>query len=205
LQAGARPDILVNTGATIDYTASTGEFVYLAKDRTITYADGTEDYLTGTGFKTTFTLKGYVDSTGKWTGGIAGYDMVEEVTEGTVTIKGVTYGIGTILLAGDVMAFGWDNVGTPSVPKFDFLVNNLSGVLTTQIALPDLPWPTGPPTGIIATGESGLIDWSSDFSLTEMKGDKFPTPEPGTLILMGTGLASMAGYAKLRLKRRKKA
>ncbi len=208
VNAGPRPDIIVNTGAKIEYKASEKLLTYTGEDLKITYKDGSREFLSGNDYKTSFILKIYVDNTGKFFGGVAGNDMIEWVSEGSVKIKGETYSTDTIILSGEVKAFGWANLAPDSTPKFDFLFdkNTLSGALTTQTAPPDLPWSKNYDSAMIATGEAGkTIDWTKDFTITKMKADKFPlVPEPGTLILLGSGLVGVAGYTKLRLSRRKK-
>ena len=190
------PDIVFNNTGTISYTASSNSFVLDADDWKIAYADGTVDYLTGTGYMTDFKIYLTVDNNGNLVGTGT---MVEKVVEGSVTVSGNTYSAGTILLSGTVVAFGWgegDNLG-----DFDFLISkdSLSGALVD-----DGIWPTTVPTGIVAYAEDiggWAGSWDSDFTLYKVKGDKAPVPEPATLLLLGSGLIGIAGIGRKRLKR----
>jgi len=190
------PDIVFNNTGKISYTASTHSFVLDADDWKIAYADGTVDYLTGTGYMTDFKIYLTVDNNGNLVGTGT---MVEKVVEGSVTVSGNTYSAGTILLSGTVVAFGWgegDNLG-----DFDFLISkdSLSGALVD-----DGIWPTTVPTGIVAYAEDiggWAGSWNSDFTLYKVKGDKAPVPEPATLLLLGSGLIGIAGIGRKRLKR----
>jgi len=192
---GNRPDIDFNNTGVINYDADTNLFTLTATDEKLVLPDGTVYWLSGNDYTTTLSLQIYVDETGNLTGGITGYDMVEQVTKGSVTIAGVTYKVGDVLLQADVKAFGW-GTGTGGVPAFDFLFDTISGGLVSQGL-----WPTTPLTAAWVETEVGTYSWDSDFTLGSAKGDKMTTPEPATLLLLGSGLIGIAGLGRKRFKR----
>lgn len=189
------PDILFNTVGKINFTAGStfGSFVLSAFDRTMTMSDGTEYYLTGPGFTTTMSLTIDVDSSGNLVG--TG-KMEEKVVLGEVVIGNETFGAGTVILAGDVYAFGWGEGAL--LGQFDFLLNNLSGGLITAGI-----WPSNAPTGIWSLAENlwgWNGNWNKNFLLTKVKGDKAPVPIPTTVLLLASGILGLVGLKRKFIK-----
>ena len=220
-----RPNIFFDILGYIEYDSSTGLFeIKNTFDRWITFADNTQVYLTiPNDLFTGFGLAIHVDKNGNLTGGVddhtyqwsfgsetwsyeSDYDMVEVLLKGSVTIAGHTYtakpDTPVVLLAGEVRSFGW---GEPSSPgagdaaDFDFIFENLSGALVD-----DGIWPSEPPhTGALVETSEWSGDWTNDAIITTVEGKKVPTPEPGTLMLLGSGLLGFGAYFRARFGRKK--
>jgi hypothetical protein len=197
---GNAPDIEFDNGGILNYYEGTDLFSLVAYDKTFIAPDGTTYVLIGTGLSTRLTLQCYVDVNGNLTGGVEGYDMIEEVIAGSVTIDGVTYGPGqsggTVLLQADVDQFGWRYNGGGFTPSFDFLFDTASGGLVTQGL-----WPS-PSPGTALWFETAATDysWDADFELIRAKGDKMVTPEPSSMLLLGMGLFGFVGRAARMLE-----
>ena len=205
------PDILVNTGARIDFdsggTADDGGILtFTGDDLKITYSllpiEVSETTITAD-----FTLTLSIDGTGCITSG----SMTEIATAGfTLNLAPggpFSYSSGETLLSGPVTHMQWDNAKAGKA-RFAFVVQPVSGEFVT-----DGFWPGEPGTIVEGDSESDLYgawpgpEWwnvDSDFFILKCKADKAPTPEPGTLLLLGSGLAGLAGYTRLRLSRKKK-
>jgi len=216
------PDILYDAGGTISYDAGTDLFELIAWDKTL--------YLEkpGSGIdisdKVRFGLAICVDENGNFTGGVTGhtytwdgtsitsdYDMVEYVVEDfSFEWNGTTYKFeaGDIFLAAEVLAFGWDEVNKKT---FDFLFGPVSGKLVTTYLHYDGTewitktdgynlWPTTPPTGAYVDTSQAMTDWKSNWDVLTDKGDKVPTPELATLLLLGSGLIGLAGLGRRKFK-----
>lgn len=201
---GFRPDIDFNNTGMIKYTydSSTGIglFTLTATDEKLVLPDGTVYWLSGKDYTTQLTLGIYVDNTGKLVSGVSGYDMVEKVIEGSVTVGNVTYTVGDVLLQAEVKAFGWGYTNGGSIPAFDFIFDTVSGGLVNQGLWPS---PT-PATAAWVETQSGTYSWDSDFTLKSAKGDKMVTPEPSSLLLLGSGLLGFGAFFRARFGRKKK-
>jgi len=178
-------------------------FVLDADDLKIAYSDDSNDvdYLSGADYLTDMKVYLNVDTSGNL---IEGY-MVEQVVNGTVTVKDHTYSAGDVILAGEVVAFGYDklydSVNDVYVGGFDFLVSR--DTLTGELIDDDI-WPDEYPVGLFAIAEE-IGDWdgtfASEFYLTKVKGDKAPVPEPATMLLVGAGLLGIGFVGRRHLKK----
>jgi len=217
------PRVSFDGSGTITYTAGTDLFTLVALDNKFIWGPGVEDFVlpnVGLG------LAIYVDENGNLTGGVSDYtyswtvsgttysyptsgttdyDMVEVALQ-DVTIRGKTYTAGTLLLGAEVIAFGWDEVNRN---QFDFLFGDMYGALVD-----DGLWPStksgahlpGPYTGMLAETEYWPSDWTwqKDLTVSTVEGKKMPTPEPSSLLLLGSGLLGFGAFFRARFGRKKK-
>lgn len=193
------PDIEFDTGGSLTYDKSAGTVVIDAKDTMITYADGSYESLLST--LVTFDLSINVDANGN----LVGTGTMDEIVAGDddIEIAGTTYSTGDVLLTGEVTAFGWDRLQYGQVGYvgfFDFLVDIDPDA---SLLVKNGVWVDPYGTGISAVGEQVWDgSWAESFSLSPLKGDKFPlTPEPTSLLLLGSGLLGLAAFS--RKKKRK--
>jgi len=219
---GNRPDVKFDDWGRLVYNASSDLLeLQNSVDEIIRLPDGTGVTITDTGDYDPvvgFGLAIYVDENGNFTSGVTNhtyswdltgtsssysgsytsdYDMVEVLLQGEITVAGHTYTASAsnpvLLLAADVDAFGWENYSDTS--QVDFLFGPVAGAWVD-----DGIWPTSPPTGAYAM-IGGTLDWSNGFDLENKGGDKMPTPEPTTLLLLGTGLIGLAGIGRRKFKK----
>ena len=211
------PDIVFNSSTAMTYNATTQVLSMHAVDSKIVYPDLSEDFMTGTfGGLTneiTMDLNILIDNTGKLIGDAPGYignydDVVEEITKEDLAqfsfkaLDGTVYGaagdwiVGDIILQGDVESFSYSNFGTGLSPTFilnidpfdssksEFIDKNVFPDNTFQIYI------TSPDQ--IEAGES----WATNWDLAGVSGDKYPNPEPGTMLLLGLGLLGLLGISR---------
>lgn len=126
-----------------------------------------------------------------------------------VWIRGKWYGPAhgsATLLSGTVTAFGWANHPTGGNMEYDAYFANLTGALIDDGIWPTYPtgWKGHADSGSWLTGPTGGDDWwnlSTGFETEKNKSDMAPIPEPATLILLGSGLVGLVGYAWRRKKK----
>ena len=215
------PEIEIDTETYFRYTVSSGigtlemmrkvgGYTLGGIDSTITYGPGSFDYLTPYTF---CYMTIYIDpSTGKLYTSLSS-TMEEKVEGGNITLSNfpggsVTISDGTTLLKGTVESFSYKINDT----YFSFTVEldsgsaggvlaegNKHGIYPRISDAPDI-FIYGYLDGTTWNPEWWKSSWSEYKKIKEA--DKVPTPEPTTLLLLGTGIAGIAGAVTRRRKKK---
>lgn len=209
------PDVMYDSGGTAKYTSTSQLFEVLAWDQTL-YLEKPGPGI-GINPHVGFGIAIKVDSSGNLVGGvdshtytwgsekvITDYDMIEYVlTDFSFTWNNQTYNFykGDIFLAGEIQRFGWQDNSPGNLDEFDFIFTNLSGKLIEYGLWPDNPIPIGAyldTADIIWRG--GGEPWGGNMTTSTSKGNKYPIPEPATILLLGVGMVGMGFVARRRRK-----
>ena len=186
------PDIHSNSTGVYSYDAATDLFISSATPYYITFTGAFGDTINITGTRS-YDVGFHVDTAGNFVSGIAGDDLV---VRGDIDVDGNgSVDLTGDLIRGEVTNFGWLDTGTP-FDLFNFTFDFTGGALSSYYA---------------ASGYKGADSMSSEnstfggsfatnFSGTAVKHDTAPVPEPSSLLLLGSGLLSVA---LLRVRRKK--
>lgn len=184
------PDVL-SQFVDVNYSAATDAFTANGVALQVSAAPGTTFTILGGSFGISITTDGTTSS------GSAGDDLS---IIGGIDINGdnVADAAG-VLLTGELASFGASASG-PGV--FEFIFNISGGLLTTVVPL----FPAGQ-AGVILGADGGSTftgSFAADF--TNLSGglagtgtgsaDTAPIPEPGTLLLLGSGVAGLVGFGR---------
>jgi len=178
------PDIYSDTSGHYSYISATDEFKVNAYAQTIVYFDGgIANFI----YNGSYLAQFKVDHSGDFMSGIP--DATDLVIRGSLTQNGPVVD----LLTGEMFNFGWNWDSDNKIIQFDYVFNITGG------SLADLFGGVGNNGGSFSYAEVPSFNgWEKDNSGSKVKTDTFPTPEPGTLLLLGTGLAGLAFYRRRR-------
>lgn len=189
------PLILSDSPGYYSYNAGTNLFTSWGNSVWITFDGVNRINLSPRGL---YNVAFYVDELGRFAGGVAGDDL--RIT-GTFSYGGTNYS--GLLLAGEVNNFGWaiapDRNGDGSLDlHFDFTFDFTGGMLAPFYAAYDNRGADFSDNRI----NNFTGDWNVSHAGERVKIETAPTrvPEPGTLLLFGSGLAGIAVYLRNRKK-----
>jgi PEP-CTERM motif len=180
------PDIL-SQFIDLTYSHSSGDLVAHGYALQILYAPGMVADITGG------TFDAHIVTDGTSTSGVSGADL--SIT-GTIDLNGdmVPEATGT-LLTGEIAAFGASSSGPGT---FEFVFDVTGGALQTLF---------GSQAGVILSAASNSTydgSFAMDFSNLiggrvgsgDANADTAPIPEPGTMLLLGAGVAGLASFGR---------
>lgn len=179
------PDIYSDSTGTYSYNSATDLFSIVAKALTITFDGVTTIPITLGSYSAQF----LVDSSGNFSSGVSGDDLS---ISGTFTYGSTTYS--GVLLTGEITNFGWLDVPGPYA-FFDYTFNVTGGSLASYF---------GSMGGSFTSAETSTFNglWDADHAgNTKVKTDTASVPEPGTLLLLGSGLVGLAFYGRFRRRK----
>ena len=192
--AGVVPDINWDAGGLMTYDNNTDIFHVLANDIALYFVKPSAGIPLLN--RVDFQLTAIVDANGNLVQNSRNLMVERVIADFEFEWKGTiyTFAAGDIFLSGPVIAMGWDN--SLSYLRFDWVFTPMSGKMVDYTLWPSIP------TGAYGDSINKTWNaWNEDLSVLTEKGDKYPVPEPATMLLLGSGLIGLAGYARKRFKK----